>query len=188
MQESLFEEQKRFNKKSFYVLFGVIISLVIIMFLGDFLSRSNEKNRLIKESSDLVARYGKSVNEMSEALNDTSKLKKIPDILKFFSNQKEDFPDVQIITSTLYEGQLAFLTIETYSLEKNLTKPFFNNSFYKCKTEDCNYLSEIFSNKNTEIYFWSKKDDYYLYYPIVNKSKIFVLLFSKKSRYGKFGS
>lgn len=188
IQEIASEEKKKFSHKSYYTFSIIVASLVLFLFLGDILTRENEKDRLIEESKDLVTRYEKSVNEISEAIADTGKLELIPDILKFFSNQKEDFPYVQVITSTFFDGQLTFLTIEPYSSEKLLSQPFYNNSFYKCKTEDSKYLTDFFTKKNSELLFWSKKDEYYLYYPVRNKNNNFILLFSKRTRYGKFGS
>jgi hypothetical protein len=179
---------RSFIKRTLIITLSVIIVITAFLFTGDYLTRKSEKNKLVSECQDIVKRYDNSIQEISKALSDNSKIKEIPDILKFLENQKDEFPSIILITSTEYQGQLTFLKITNWSDKKDLTKELFNFSFYSCNTDDCEYLKRIFSTKDSDYYFWSKKDEYKLYYPIDNGNKKFVLLFSQFDRYGKIGS
>lgn len=188
IREMKLEPAIKFGKKMF-ITFGLIFILIVsFLFIGDYLSRNKEKHLLYNECEDIVQRYDKSINEITECLADENKLKEIPSILQFLSNQKAEFPDVQIITSVDFNGQIAYLTITGYANAEDLGKPFFNNSFYQCNLKDCDYLKSVFEDDLDKIHFWSEESDYRLYYPVKTNKAHFVLLFSKYTRYGKFGS
>jgi NADH:ubiquinone oxidoreductase subunit 5 (subunit L)/multisubunit Na+/H+ antiporter MnhA subunit len=170
------------------VVLGLVFALMGFLFLGDFLTRQNEKNKLTNEATDIVTRYSESINKISAGLSDSSKVKEIPNILKFLSNQKENFPSVSLITSDKFEGQRTYLEISQWENEESLKKPFYGNSFYKCEIQDCDYLNAVFNGKTASQYFWTAKDDYKLYFPFVKDKKKFILLFTKYERHGKMGS
>ncbi len=181
-------EKSNFNKK---FLIGLILILVTIggfLFLGDFLTRQNEKNKLIIECDEILTRYDKSVDDITKALSDTFKIGEIPDILNFLGNQKQEFPSIILIAGDYYKEQLTYLQITPYTNEKDLKKELFNFSFYACNKNDCEYLKRVFEDGKSDYYFWSEKSNYKLYYPIIKGDKRYVLLFSKFDRYGKVGS
>ncbi len=167
---------------------GLVFSLVTLLFLGDFLTRQNEKKKLVNEANDIISRYSESISKISTGLSDTSKVKEIPDILKFLSNQKEKFPSVRLIVSDTFDGQLTYLEITQYGNDKTLKKPFYGNSFYKCEIQDCDYLENVFTGKTTDTHFWTEKNDYKLYFPFDKDKKKFILVFTKYERHGKVGS
>lgn len=175
------------NKFLFYAV-GLIAIIVSFLFLGDFLTRQKEKNQIVSEANDIITRYQTSIDKISLGLADTSKIGDIPEILKFLSNQKQEFPSVALITNDNYDGQLTFLEINQYSNEKNLKQPFYNNSFYKCQIYDCDYLNNYFTGKTKENHFWTQKNNYNLYFPFESKSKKYILLFTKYERNGRSGS
>ena len=123
-QDIKYVGQSSITKKFFLIVTGLLISLVTFLFLGDFLTRQHEKNKLVSEANDIITRYSESINKISIGLADTSKVKDIPDILKFLSNQKEKFPSVQLITSDKFDGQLTFLLISSCESEESLKNPF----------------------------------------------------------------
>ena len=176
------------NQKFYLGGLGLIGAMIAFLFLGDFLTRVHEKNELIKESNDIIARYDKSITDIANALNDTARLKEVPAILDFLSSQKYEFPDVRLITSNQFNGQLTFLAIDPNDEEKKLAKPFFGNSFYKCQKFDCEYLENYFTGKTREQFFWTEDNDYRLYYPFERSKQKFILLFNKYQRGGRLGS
>lgn len=175
------------NKFLFYAL-GFVAALVLFLFLGDFLTRQNEKDKLISEANDIITRYQTSIDKIPVGFADTSKIGDIPEVLKFLSNQKQEFPSVSLITSDNYDGQLTFLQILGHEGKVNLKKPFYNNSFYKCQAQDCDYLNNFFTGKTNENHFWTKENDYKLYFPFDKNGRKFILLFTKYERGGKMGS
>lgn len=182
------------NKKSNIKKFGIIIISIIVLFIlflfiADNLSRNRFKKNLISECDDILDRYKFSINKISHyLLVDKKNIKKIPSMLDFLANQKAEFPNIILITSDIYDNQLTFLKITEHTSTNNIKQEYFNNSFYKCNKEDCDYLKKVFKEKYDKQFFWTKKADYHLYKPIKYKNKIFILLFSKYKRYGKFGS
>ena len=180
--------KKIISKFFFVIVIGLVISLVAFLFIGDFLTRQNEKNKLINEANDIITRYSESINKISVGLSDTSKVKDIPEILKFLSNQKEKFPSVNLITSDKFDGQLTFIEISSWENEESLKKPFYGNSFYKCEIQDCDYLNMFFNGKTTDTHFWTAENDYKLYFPFDKNKKKFILVFTKYERHGKVGS
>lgn len=176
------------TKKFLFYTLGLVVIIVSFLFLGDFLTRQNEKNKLVSEANDIITRYQTSIDKIPVALADTSKIGDIPEILKFLSNQKQEFPSVALITSDKYNGQLTFLEINEYDNQYNLKKPFYNNSFYKCQIHDCDYLNNYFTGQTIENHFWTEKNDYKLYFPFDSKGKKYILLFTKYERNGKIGS
>ncbi len=167
---------------------GLLALIIAFLFLGDFLTRQNEKNKLVSEANDIITRYKTSLDRISEALSDTVKIRTVPDELKFLSNQKQEFPSISIITCDKFNNQLTFLEITENDSQVDFKKPFYKNSFYRCKTEDCEYLNNFFAGAKKENFFWTEKNDYKLYFPFDFKGKKFILLFTKYVRYGKIGS
>lgn len=180
--------QSFITKKFFFIVTGFLVALVTFLFLGDFLTRQNEKNKLVSEANNIITRYSESITKISIGLSDTSKVKDIPDILNFLSNQKEKFPSVHLITSDKFDGQLTFLQISSWENEESLKKPFYGNSFYKCEIQDCDYLEMFFTGKTIDTHFWTAKNDYKLYFPFDKNNKKFILVFAKYERQGKIGS
>lgn len=175
--------------KKFYLAFLLgIIALITFLFIGDFLTRKNEENKLVDAADYIVETYSESISKIGPSLTDTSKVGQIPEILKFLSNQKSEFPSVTLLTSGKYDGQLTFLEILHWKSEKSLKEPLFGNSFYKCQDYDCEYLQDLFTGKTTESMFWTEKNDYKLYYPFTENNTKYILLFTKYQRHGKVGS
>jgi hypothetical protein len=187
--QDLKENDSKFNSKKYLLLiFGLISLVTVFLFLGDYLTRQNEKNKIISEANDILTRYKISIDKIPLGLADTSKIGQIPETLKFLSNQKDEFPSVSIITIGNLDGQMTFLEINEYDNYKNLKEPFYGNSFYKCQIQDCDYLNSFFTGQTKEKHFWTNKDDYRLYFPFDSKGRKFIILFSKTQRYGKMGS
>jgi len=177
-----------FNRKFLYIVVLILIVIGGFLFLGDFLTRQNEKNKLIAECEETITRYDKSVTAISTALSDTASIGQIPDILKFLGEQRQEFPSIILITSDHYKGQLTYLKITPYMDKSDLKKKMFGFSFYPCDKNDCEYLREVFETDKSDYYFWSEKNNYKLYYPITKGKRKYILLFSKFDRYGKMGS
>ncbi|HWZ22006.1 MAG TPA: hypothetical protein VNW06_05095 [Cytophagaceae bacterium] len=181
-------ETSLITKKLLLYTLGIIVVIISLLFLGDFLTRQNEKNKLVDEANNIITRYQTSIDKIPLGLTDTSKIGDIPEILKFLSNQKQEFPSVSLITSDEFNGQLTFLEINEYDSKENLKQPFYNNSFYKCQVQDCAYLNNYFTAQTKENHFWTEKNDYKLYFPFDSKGKKYILLFTKYERHGKIGS
>jgi len=181
-------DKSTFNKS---FLYSVVLTLIVIggfLFLGDFLTRKNEKNKLIAECEETLSRYDKSIMDISVALTDTALIGEIPNILKFLGEQKKEFPSIILITSDFYKEQLTYLKITPYMEKSDLKKDLFNFSFYSCDKNDCEYLKEVFENGESDYFFWSEQNNYKLYFPITKGETKYLLLFSKFDRYGKIGS
>ncbi len=168
------------------ILAGLVV--VLLLFAGDYLSRSQQKTYLTRESKDLLDKYASSIDSLAVALTDTSKITAVPGILKFLSTQRDDFSDVSLIAKAEFNGQTTFLHATSNMYAANLKNPFFDFSFYRCKKEDNDYLIEVFTKGKADVFVWSEKSEHYLYYPITSHKVTFVLKFSKYNRYGKFGS
>lgn len=173
-------------------ILAITISLLVLiggfLFVGDTLTRLKEKRVLTKQCEDIVLQSDSSIVQISKSLTDTSLIGDVPEILEFLANQKEEFPDIELITSDTYKGQLVLLSIRTHTNKEDLKKPLYDNSLYASNQYDGDYLKSIFTSDKKDIYFWSKGDNYKLYYPIDKGGKKYVFLFSKTNRYGKMGS
>lgn len=181
-------EKSAFNRKFLKVAVVILIVISGFLFLGDFLTRLSEKNKLIAECEETITRYDKSIADISKALTDTALIGGIPDVLKFLGEQKKEFPSIILITSDYYKEQLTFLKITPYMDKSDLKKEMFDFSFYPCDKNDCEYLKQVFEAESSDYYFWSEKNNYKLYYPVTKGKRKYVLLFSKFDRYGKIGS
>lgn len=177
-----------FNKRFLYVSSVILIALIGFMFIGDYLTRKNEKRIIETEAIDLVERSKQSIDELTILLNDTSTINQVPEILKMLSNQKAKFPTVSIITSDKYKNELIYLEIDRWTSLSTLKKPYFDYSFYKCDKAESDYLRDVFENRFNGSYTISEKNDYKFYYPFENNGRRIVLLFTKYERYGKIGS
>ena len=173
-------------------ILAITISLLILiggfLFVGDTLTRLKEKKVLTKQCEEIILQSDSSIIQISKSLTDTSLIGDVPEILEYLANQKEEFPNIQLITSETYKGQLVLLCIHSLTDPVDLKKPLYGNSLYASNQYDGDYLKSIFTSENKEIYFWSKGDDYKLYYPIDKGGKKYVFLFSKSNSYGKLGS
>lgn len=180
-------DKSRFGQRFLFSFVGVLILVTGLLFLGDYRTRLSEKEKLISECKEIVDRYSKSVDDISFSLLDETKITEVPDILKFLSEQKSEFPSIILITSDSYRDQLTFLKITEYSNKEDLVKNLYGMSFYSCNKNDCEYLKEIFTTESSDDFFWTEKNDYKYYLPISGGDKKFVLMFSKYDRYGKYG-
>jgi len=175
-------------KKILLYFSGSVVLIIALLFFGDFLTKNYEKTRLISESKNVIERYKKSVDKIGYCLSDEDEIGAIPDILAFFSELKKDFQSVDLITNGKFEGQTVFLLITSRTEKKDLKKPYFNRSFYKCNKQDCDYLESVLNKGSDKILFYSQDSGYYLYEPIKSKGKKYILLFSKFREYGRMGS
>lgn len=188
ISESGFSNSKTINKKLYFAILIVIFGLIAFLFLGDYLTRKNVKDKLIDSSDYIVKTYSESIKKIGPCFIDTANVAKIPEVLKFLSEQKSEFPTVLLITSGKYDGQLTFLEIDHFTTRKTLKEPLFGNSFYKCEDYDCQYLTDFFTGKTNKKFFWTEESDYKLYYPFEMNGVKFILLFTKIQRNGKIGS
>jgi hypothetical protein len=180
--------QKRPDRKV-WLIAGLGLAVFIgLLFMGDLLSRQANRNRLVSECNDILRRYDKPIQDMVQNLSQRKDLEEIPMVLDFLSNQKNEFPDVSLITSTDYQGQISYLILGPHTPDKALTRPFFDRAFYKTKKEDARYLESVFKSGNTQVFLWSEGNDYYLYKPVRSGKSVYILRFSKYQRYGKIGS
>lgn len=180
------------NSPSRKRIIAISISLLILiggfLFIGDSLTRLKEKKMLTKQCEEIILQSDSSITQISGSLTDTSLIGDVPAILEYLGSQKEEFPSIELITSDKYKGQLVLLKITAYTDKENLKKPLYGNSLYASNQYDSDYLKSIFTTNRKDLYFWSKEDDYKLYYPIDRGGKKYVILFSKSNRYGKIGS
>lgn len=188
IQEFKTNDSGAIGRKFIFYCLGIVIILVSFLFIGDYITRQNEKQKLFDEANDIISRYQSSIDRITIGLSDTSKIGDVPDVLNFLSNQKEEFPSVSLLTTEKYDGQLTFLEIDQYHAVKTLKKQFYGDSFYKCQSQDCDYLNSYFTGKTTEKYFWTEKNNYKLYFPFIAKDRKYILLFTKYQRHGKVGS
>ena len=183
------ERTKTVFSRNFLMASGLlVVALIGFLFIGDYLTRQSEKNNLIAEAEDLIDRYEQPIDELTLFIQDTATIGKVPEILKFLSHQKTEFPTVSLITSDQYQNETVFLQVHSRTSEKTLKKPYFDYSFYKCSKRDCDYLKEVFENGNLDSYLWTEKNDYKFYYPVEKNGNRIILLFEKYERYGKIGS
>jgi hypothetical protein len=191
-EKSVTPEEKnapsKLNYRTAIIFAGILLFTAVFLFAGDYLSRESFKKKLTAEVHDIIARYPKSIDKISKSIQDKKNLNEIPPILSFLSKLKNEFPSVMLITSGNFNGEKAYLKITPYTHEQDFFKPAYNNSFYECGKKDCDYLSDVFSGKSKEKYFWNQKDNYFYYIPFGSGENSFVLLFSKLQRYGKIGS
>jgi len=176
------------GRKFYLAITTIILGLIAFLFLGDYQTRKNTRDKLTDSSDYIVKTYAESINKLGPCLVDTGKVARIPEILKFLSDQKSEFPSVLLITSGKYDGQLTFLEIGQYDGERSLKKPLYGNSFYRCEDYDCKYLTEFFTGKASRTFFWTRENDYKLYYPFDMRGVRFILLFTKHQSHGKIGS
>lgn len=173
-----------FSKKLLYVVGLLIAALIAFLFIGDYLTSEHEKNKLTTEAKDLVDRYDSSIGELALSVRDTSKIGKVPEILKFLSNQKFEVSDVTLITSTKYNNEMVYLELNNWMSAEKLRKPYFDYSFYKCRKVNCDYLSKVFENKTNDSYLATDKNCYLFYYPVDKNGQRIILLFTKYKRSG----
>lgn len=182
------QQNATFGKSFFLILAGLLLAIIASLFGGDYLSRRQEKDRLISECNDLVSRYQVSVVKIATALKDTSIIDDIPTILEFLSSQKSDYNDIALIVATEFDGQTTFLHMNDNMLSSSLKIPYWGSAFYRCKERDSKYLMRVFKEQLRDPFVWSEANDHYLYLPVEANGTVFVLHFSKFSRYGKIGS
>lgn len=187
-QEIKDTEASFISRKWMLYMLGFLVAFVALLFLGDYLTRQNEKNKIIREANDVINRYSGSIQKISAGLTDTSKVHEIPEILRFLASQKQYFPSIRLITSDQFDGQLTFLEISNGASSQQLKTPYFGNSFYKCEAQDCDYLEKYFTGKTTDSHFWTHQNDYKLYFPFNENNRKFILVFSRVERHGSVGS
>lgn len=176
------------NRKKIVLAFASIVFFIsLVLFGGDYLSRRQVRQKLLDESNDIINRYKSSIASITGSLR-SHRESEIPNILKFLSNLKEEFPTVILVTTGSYHGEIAYLEITPWTAPGNFNKPYYDYSFYKCNRDDCSYLDKVFADGFSEHHLWNRDDEYKLYVPFISKDVKFVLIFSKYDRYGKIGS
>jgi len=191
--ENMMDKQDKKEKKGYYKKIlawsgAAALLLAAFLFTADFFSRNYEKNRLIAESKEIIGTYQNSLNKIADGLTDRAQLKNLPGILSILSEQKEDFPDVELITAADYDNQAVYLSIKPGTKEEDLQLPYYGNSFYRATREDGWYLDNVFKKNYDGIFFYSKDNGYYLYYPVQVKGRRFILLFFKYNSFGSLSS
>src|SRR5690606_1510795 len=116
IQELKLDRTKSFFDTQFFILSGLlVIALIGFLFMGDHFTRQNEKNKLVTEAEDIVDRFDQSIDELTLFMQDTSTIGKVPEILKFLSNQKFEFPKVSVLTSDQYKNETVYLELSHWT-------------------------------------------------------------------------
>ena len=144
------QQNATFGKSFFLILAGLLLAIIASLFGGDYLSRRQEKDRLISECNDLVSRYQVSVDKIATALKDTSIIDDIPTILEFLSSQKSDYNDIALIVATEFDGQTTFLHMNDNMLSSSLKIPYWVPPSIGAKSETAN-TSCVYSKNNCVI-------------------------------------
>lgn len=121
-------------------------------------------------------------------IQDNKKLKQISPLISFLENQRQGLPTLTLIYADTYEGQTVYHRLGSYVDDD---KKEFSPSLYKCeKSLDCAYISRFFKGEKTEVLesFDRKSRESVIYFPQEIDNKKFILLFSDRQRYGKYGS
>ena len=126
VQEMKTEGSNLLGKRFYLVTSLGIVALITFLFIGDYLTRKNEENKLVSAADYIVETYSESIAKIAPSLTDTSKVGQIPEILKFLSNQKSEFPSVTLLTSGKYDGQLTYLVQQSFSEGENLPMDIVN--------------------------------------------------------------
>lgn len=177
-----------FSLKRFGIAAFLLVTLLVaFMFGGNYLSRMNEKNKLVGAAESVTRQYATSIDKIPAMLTDTTQFKELEPLIEFLAGQRQEFTWVEVITEGRYDGQLTYFQFDKYS-NASVLKPGFTSNFYKCDEHDCDYLEKFFKGETTDIHFWMEDSHYKVYMPFTKGSKKFILLFTEQQRYGKVGS
>jgi hypothetical protein len=170
---------------------GTALAVVSVIFAATHFSRKKFLQIVRAQADDVLKRNEGLVKEISSRLaaSQPSDYKRVWEIREFLKNQRSDLPDLAVIYSGKFADKLALYQIETYysgNEEKNTYTP----KYFACTQNlDCEYLTEFFSGTKVDVLQnCTSGNDFCIYIPIVGSESRFVLLFERKSYYGKFGS
>ena len=111
-------------------------------------------------------------------------------ILEIYSQTDKHFPSVNLLVKDTINGSPVYLGINQSDYEKvnDTLLPSKRNYLYKTTQVERDYLDNVFSGKTDELRYSNHDGEYELFYPYKQGSKVIVLYFSERQRYGKLGS
>jgi hypothetical protein len=171
---------------------AAVIALLIAVIAVGQISSERRYLKVVRDQADEVLKQNEGLlQKIGEHLkSDTPKaLMSIPEILKFFANQRRDLPRLTLIYPGSFEGRPTLHALDQND-SWNPALPFKKDYFQCTKELDCAYLTDFFSGKKAEIltHLTRRDDDFSIYLPFEQAGARFVLLFSKRQSYGKLGS
>ena len=166
----------------------IILSFPVIfalLFLGDLFSSHNKEVYLSSSAKQIITENPEKINVLSEYQFDSSYFSHVSDILSILQSVDENFPRITVIYHDTIGKDVVYIQVE----QNNDNVPFAKMKFiYSCSKEEREYLNLVFNTGNLNQRFDATHGQYELYYPVKKDNRIFVLYFTKYSRYGSSGS
>jgi len=156
------------------IIFVVIIGLI---FLVDFYKKHQERNLIINNWTEIINEYNRQVDDISESICDTSRIKNLPQKLKDLSSHRFEKPYLTIIGAETIKDELEFIEISSSFLDSANYDSSAVPTVYQCVTDERQYLKKIFTTKSSEKYLWTDKGSFRLFYPIDKGKRKYILLF-----------
>lgn len=187
------DKQRATNKIIKYWLLGTITFTVLIVAAISTLNSLSESRKLkVVETQATEVLNGNSAIVEKIALElktqNISEMSKISLKLDFLKKQRQNLPDLVLIYSDTFEGQLAFRMIDSWSYNIEKTKETF--PLFSCsKNVDCEQLKTFFESGVLKSFSvkQSENNEYSVYYPYELNGVRFVLMFNKGMRFGSVG-
>jgi hypothetical protein len=185
---------KQRNKKS-GLIFALSFPLILaLLFIGDYSTSKKKEKMLIASAKSIIEDNNEMADNILDYAFNRNWIKETADILNFYSDIDEDFPNVSVIVAdtTTHETRI-FLrfrayypnVVETDTIPAQLNKRDF---ILQTSKEERDYLNNVFYKNIDQIRFIANDGYYELFYPYFKNGKKIVLYFSDYQRYGKFGS
>ncbi len=173
------------------VFLGTAISIVIMIFAGTYFSRKKLLHIVRSQADDVLKENERLLNEISSLLarGQLGDYKRVWQVREFLNNQRKDLPDLTIIYSGQFADKTAYYQINQY-LHGDEKEIAYTPQYFPCSPNlDCDYLKEFFSGTKVDVLEkHTAGKDFSIYFPVIGNESRFVLLFSHKTRFGKFGS
>lgn len=168
-------------------LSAIIIATIVVLDSGS----EKMKFKFVEEmSSEVLTQSAKLIDKIAADLksNDLARLAEIPKKLDFIRRQKQDLPELLMIYSEDFEGQVAYRVINSWNLSPLLQEQKY--PFYSCTQDiDCEQIKTFFETGNLKSFSVKQKglDEYSVYYPFELNGARFILMFNKGMRFGSVG-
>lgn len=166
---------------SFPLIFG-------ILFLGDYRTTRVREKRLTEAAEYSIANNRDISAAFLDYSFDKEYLHTTAEGLQLIANQAESFPSISVILKDTIHGKEVFLRFTSRAPRSNTNDLTKLNYIYACSPEEQEYIKSVFDGNENEYLFSASDGNYELYYPYRSGSRVVILYFTDRQRYGKIGS
>ena len=180
------QKSRKWGRLVFVLSFPLIFGL---LYAGDLRTTPLRKHVLIDAAQYLLDEKQDILTQFVPYQFSATYIAAIQPGLRMLEKSDENFPTISILVADTIDREQVFLRFRRHYLDEDELENVEKLDYiYPCSKEERLYLQNVFGGQEIPYRFSAHDGFYELYYPIEVNAQKFVLYFTDRQEYGKYGS